>query len=300
MLDIAKQVGNLPNKAQKSYEDLRAETLADSDVQAFINQYELTEDEVTRSISKFFEFIKERDNFLSGSDSYIMKGYRPVLIKNKGYADVSYQETQELLDAVTQRTINQRIKLVNLPKGLRQVSGEDMDFNDPNRRQVYTYLADFVEHFKDSYQPGLYLYGSFGVGKTFIMAYLARELSEKCQVATTLLHFPSFAVDVKNAISHNKVKEILDEVKTSPVLVLDDIGAEQFSAWIRDDVLQVILQHRMQEELPTFFTSNFSLEDLERHFANGRSGDETWQAKRLMERIKFLAKPLHLKGDNRR
>ncbi|MDQ0222221.1 primosomal protein DnaI [Streptococcus moroccensis] len=300
MLDIAKQVGARPNKAQKSYEDLKAETLADPDVKAFISQQELSAEEITRSVSKFFEYIKERDNFLSGSESYIMKGYRPVLIKNKGYADVSYQETRELLDAVAQKSINQRIKLVNLPKGLRQISAKDMDFSDPNRMQTYAYLADFVEHFKERYQPGLYLYGSFGVGKTFIMAYLARELSEKCQVATTLLHFPSFAVDVKNAISSNNVKGMIDEIKSAPVLVLDDIGAEQFSAWLRDDVLQVILQHRMQEELPTFFTSNFSFEDLERHFANGRSGDETWQAKRLMERIKFLAKPLHLKGANRR
>ncbi len=36
------------------------------------------------------------------------------------------------------------------------------------------------------------------------------------------------------------------------------------SAWVRDEILQVILQHRMQENLTTFFTSNFE-EDLERH-----------------------------------
>ncbi|MEY8463793.1 primosomal protein DnaI [Streptococcus merionis] len=300
MLNIGEQLSNRLNKGQKSYTELRAETLADGDVQAFILDHKLSEDEIARSISKFFEYIKERDKFKSQSEHYIMKGYRPILIKNKGYADVSYAETAELVKVLSQKTINQRIKLVNLPKSLRQISARDMDFSDPNRMQVYAYLADFVENFHNHYQQGLYLYGSFGVGKTYIMAYLARELSEKCHAGTTLLHFPSFAVDVKNAISSNSVKTMLDEIKTSSVLVLDDIGAEQFSAWIRDDVLQVILQYRMQEELPTFFTSNFSFEDLERHFANGRSGDETWQAKRLMERIKFLAKPLHLKGDNRR
>ena len=52
------------------------------------------------------------------------------------------------------------------------------------------------------------------------------------------------------------------------------------SSWIRDDVLQVILQHRMIEELPTFFTSNYSFADLEAKLSNGRQGDETWQAKR--------------------
>ena len=84
------------------------------------------------------------------------------------------------------------------------------------------------------------------------------------------------------------------------ILILDDIGAEQMSAWVRDEILQVILQHRMQENLPTFFTSNFNFEELERHFAASRNGDETWQAKRVMERVKFLAKEIHLEGVNRR
>ncbi len=29
-------------------------------------------------------------------------------------------------------------------------------------------------------------------------------------------------------------------------------------------------------------------------------GDETWQAERVMERIKFLAQEVHLEGENRR
>ncbi|MET3558400.1 primosomal protein DnaI [Streptococcus rupicaprae] len=300
MQAVSSQMANRPTKTNKTYEELKAEILADQEVQAFITKHDMTEEEILRSVSKFFEFIKERDNYLTKSAAYILKGYQPKLIMNKGYADVSYEETEELLEAVSQKAINQRINLVNLPKSLRQISARDMDFSDPNRESTYLYLADFVDSYGQAYRPGLYLYGSFGVGKTFVMAYLARELSEKCQVATTLLHFPSFAVDIKNAINTGSVKAMIDEIKAAPVLVLDDIGAEQFSAWIRDDVLQVILQHRMQEELPTFFTSNFSLEDLERHFANGRAGDETWQAKRLMERIKFLAQPMHLKGDNRR
>ena len=107
-------------------------------------------------------------------------------------------------------------------------------------------------------------------------------------------------MDVKNAISSGLVKDKIDQVKTAQVLILDDIGAEQSSPWMRDEILQVILQHRMQENLPTFFTSNFSFADLEHHFANSKNGDETWQAKRVMERIKFLAQEVHLEGENRR
>ena len=44
----------------------------------------------------------------------------------------------------------------------------------------------------------------------------------------------------------------MDEIKQAEVLILDDIGAEQSTPWVRDEILQVILQYRMQEDLPTF------------------------------------------------
>ena len=73
-----------------------------------------------------------------------------------------------------------------------------------------------------------------------MMAALAHDLSEKRQASSTLLHFPSFVIDVKNAINTGQVKEMLDQVKKAEILILDDIGAEQMSPWVRDEVLQVI------------------------------------------------------------
>ena len=75
---------------------------------------------------------------------------------------------------------------------------------------------------------------------------------KKRGVSSTLLHYPSFVIDVKNAIGDGNVKTLVDELKLSEVLILDDIGAEQSTPWVRDEILQVILQYRMQENLPTF------------------------------------------------
>ena len=134
-----------------------------------------------------------------------------------------------------------------------------------------------------------------------MVAALAHDLSEKRCVSSTLLHYPSFVIDVKNAIGDGNVKSLVDEIKQAEVLIFDDIGAEQSTPWVRDEVLQVILQYRMQEDLPTFFTSNFSFEDLEKHFAKGKNGnDETWEARRVMERIRYLAEETRLEGENRR
>ena len=126
-----------------------------------------------------------------------------------------------------------------------------VDLDDLGRLPVFEKLLAFVEQYP-AIRKGLYLYGDFGVGKSFMVAALAHDLSEKRGVSSTLLHYPSFVIDVKNAIGDGNVKTLVDEIKLSEVLILDDIGAEQSTAWVRDEILQVILQYRMQEDLPTF------------------------------------------------
>jgi primosomal protein DnaI len=74
------------------------------------------------------------------------------------------------------------------------------------------------------------------------------------------------------------------------------------SSWVRDDILGVILQYRMQEQLPTFFSSNFNMLQLENEHlrVTQRGEDEPLKAKRIMERVRFLAKEINMIGKNRR
>ncbi|MEL5940129.1 primosomal protein DnaI, partial [Tetragenococcus halophilus] len=150
------------------------------------------------------------------------------------------------------------------------------------------------------FHKGLYLVGSFGVGKTYLLGAIARDLAE-AGYTSTLLHFPSFAVDMKQSIKKDEVGEKLDAVKSASILMLDDIGADAMSSWIRDDIFGVILQYRMQEQLPTFFSSNFTMKELEQHLSVTQRGEEEpLKAKRLMERIRYLAQEIELTGRNRR
>lgn len=280
--------------------DLTKQILADPRVASFIQEHSLSQDEIKRSLPKFNQFLVECRKVKEGDASYIAKGYEPILTMNEGYADVTYKETRQLKEQQEQQAIAKRINLVSLPQSYRKITFADIALDDVARVDTFESLVDFVANYPSPDQKGLYIYGDMGVGKSFMLAAMAHELSETKKVTTTIIHYPSFTIDVKNGIKDGSVKGQIDAVKQAEVLVLDDIGAEQFSSWIRDDVLQVILQHRMIEELPTFFTSNYSFADLEAKLSNGRQGDETWQAKRVMERIRFLAKEVHLEGVNRR
>jgi len=116
-----------------------------------------------------------------------------------------------------------------------------------------------------------------------------------------LIYMPEFVREIKTSIQDNSINEKIDYFKNTDVLMFDDIGAETQSAWIRDEILGSILQYRMMEQLPVFFTSNYNLKQLEQHLANtNRGGVEEVKAGRVIERIKQVSKEVSLDGENRR
>ena len=92
----------------------------------------------------------------------------------------------------------------------------------------------------------------------------------------------------------------MEYIKKVPLLLIDDIGAESTTPWSRDEILMPILQYRMDSSLPTFFTSNCTLKELESHFSNSKNGIEEVKARRIIERIKQLTEEIKLVSDNLR
>ena len=66
-----------------------------------------------------------------------------------------------------------------------------------------------------------------------------------------------------------------------------------------DEILGTILQYRMQEGLPTLFTSNLTISELEVHLASNDSEGRI-KARRIIERIKFLTDNITMIAENRR
>ncbi len=133
------------------------------------------------------------------------------------------------------------------------------------------------------------------------MGALANALAAN-NIGVMMLHFPSFAADLKDAIgrSNDLKSRMMAQAKSIPVLILDDLGAENLSMWIRDDILGVILEYRMQNELTTFITSNFDMTELTSYLAETRDDRDKGKAARLMQRVKFLTRQITVSGKNRR
>lgn len=295
---------NITNNIQQTMKQV----YSDKDVHAFLNENRdrLSKEAIKRGQSKLYEYFHEKQLIEKGVPT-VAPGYSPQLIISAGQIDVTYVPTKQLIERQRQQHIQRLVNSINMPKFIKNASYDDYYLNDDmqtdTRTKAIQAAMDFTDNYeKDQFQPGLYLYGQFGVGKTYLLGAIANELAKNKEVATTMVHFPSFAVEMRNSIKQNSTGQKLDTIKRAPILMLDDIGAGAMSTWIRDDVLGVILEYRMQEELPTFFSSNFSMEELQNnHLAVNAQGDnEPLKAARIMERVKFLSREIEMEGKNLR
>lgn len=282
----------------------RQTVLEDKEVQKFLQEHsDVIDDKIVRkSMSKLYEFVQEKERILRG-ETPKFPNFHPELIMNIGYVDVTYIASEEYVAKQEQLEKSRRVRLLDLPKTLKAATFDDFDIGELGRqeslKQALTFQANFLADPK-KFHPGMYIHGAYGVGKTYLLAALANDLANN-GYKSTIVHYPQFANDVKAAIKDNSVQSRIEELQYAEILMFDDIGAESNSAWIRDDILGVILQYRMQEELPTFFSSNFSMVNLEQHLARSSNGAlEEVKSSRIMERIKFLSKEVQMGGRNRR
>lgn len=290
--------------AQK-YEHMLREVLGDPEIQAFLAQHqdEIDEDGIAKSVSRLYEYFQVKAKLKQG-DERQTGGYTPNLRISNHMVEIYYAPTAYLRAKQAARKKDQRFKVFNMPKNTKQANLDDFAISGQHgqRLEAYTAVLEFASQVIENPQvftKGIYLQGSFGIGKTFLMAGMANYLVEQ-GVQVTMVNYPSFVVDVKNALSDNTTSLYINKVKNAQVLVLDDIGADQSSSWVRDEVLGVILQYRMQEQLPTCFTSNLSMQQLQEEYlaVNNRGEKEPLKARRIMERVRFLAREITMEDQN--
>lgn len=292
----------------KRYEQLKRNVTSHKRVREFLKTHpELSENAVDRGVSKLFEFVRQsfdcdRCAALDACPN-VMKGYYPRLFVSRGQIEIRYERCRMKRKDDEIRKQRLLFQGIHIPKEIMNASMDNLDLSEIGRSEALEAADQFVQRFQPGKtHRGLYLHGKFGVGKTYIMGAIANELAQKKNVQSLMVHTPELFRELKMSIQDQTVNEKLDYIKTVPVLILDDIGAEGITPWIRDDVLGAVLQYRMMEKLPTLYTSNWNYDELEKHlaFSQKYNSEEGMKAKRIMERIRHLTTAVKVSGKNMR
>lgn len=171
-------------------------------------------------------------------------------------------------------------------------------FKDKERIKVIKWMKNFYDTYKvNGKNKGLYLHGNFGCGKTYLISALFNEMKKK-RVSSEIVYFPELLRDMKS--DFETFSSRIAYLENVDLLLIDDIGAEKVTEWGRDEVLGTILQKRMNNYKTTFFTSNFDIQNLERHLSLASNSVDEVKARRIIMRIKQLTDDIELIGENKR
>lgn len=293
------------NKQQKQWKDTTYQSLLQHpDVQEWLKKYQLPEEFIYEHTGKFSDWTKAKekcvgckglafcrqdikgqfmDLYMDGFLNFgihrcaYLKEYEDALSHGRYYVDTTMAPEQLRID----------LKKLDIRKESKEYKTNVL------------HILDLLEN--EQAEKGLYLYGKPGVGKSYLAACITNYYTKK-KVRCAFISVPKLMSDLKMMFHDRDAMDVkLRALRNVPVLVLDDIGGESVTAWSRDDVLLPLLDARMEEKKLTFFTSNYSMEELKNRITmTSNKMSEPMAAERLIERIRTLSREEFVKGESRR
>lgn len=207
---------------------------------------------------------------------------------------------------VKQKSLEKLFKDSRLPHRLLSYTLDHFSFKyyasdsyDPDREISYYELAklayqatkNFVENFLNNPNTdGLLFTGQVGSGKTFLACCIANWLLANGKlvlfvVVPELLDQIRSTYDTGRGPDDITESDLVDTAKQVPLLILDDLGAHNYTDWSRNKIYSII-NYRLNHRLPVIVTTNIIPEELEKYL-----GERT--TSRLLE----MCKPFRLLVD---
>lgn len=289
--------GRVQENLKKNYHT----ALQDPIFEKLVTNLKMTEDELYHYTSRIIDCAHEYKNCTTCKHLMECKnkitGYVQIPENIEGNLEFNYVACKYQKKFQKEHNYLKNMTLVGVPKDMLDARMKNIYVKDKNRFEAITAINQFINHYPKEVK-GIYLYGSFGCGKTYLISAMFNELAKQ-GIASAMIFWPEFLRDLKGSFGSG-FNEKFEKIKKAPLLLIDDIGAEVVTPWSRDEVLGPILQYRMLEGLPTFFTSNLSMEDLEIHLSMTNNNVDLVKARRIMERIRQLSDQITMISKNLR
>lgn len=120
-----------------------------------------------------------------------------------------------------------------------------------------------------------YLWGDTHTGKTItahlmLLEWWHQQYLVGNNLGGVVIKVPVLLNQIRTLINtHENSNDLLTKVANEPFLVLDDIGTSKVTDWVLEQ-LYLLIDHRWECNLPTVFTSNYSLTQLGEQLGDDR------------------------------
>lgn len=146
---------------------------------------------------------------------------------------------------------------------------------DPHIRATVRAAYERCKAFAEKPENWLLLIGTYGCGKTHLAAAIANQ-SLTHGLPALFLNTPDLLDFLRETFApkaETTYNDRFEEVRTAPLLILDDLGTESPTPWAVEKLYQ-LLNYRYNAHLPTVITTNRRIEDLEGRVASRLSDAE--------------------------
>lgn len=159
--------------------------------------------------------------------------------------------------------------LYGIPDNRKNIFLNTKTFTDRKDSKRYKLLIGYKKWMENPSPKGLFVYGKGGVGKTYITYGFLNSLALQGK-KVALFELAALVQELKTsfdgtAVAISKINNMITAAKKADVVVIDDIGAEGPKEWIYNgDLYTNIIKFRVDNEKPTFYVSNYSLDEYKK------------------------------------
>lgn len=188
-----------------------------------------------------------------------------------------------------QKRINELLKSSRLPDLFRKKTFENFVVS-PGTNDAFLKAQTVAAEG----EKGIVLAGPPGVGKSHLAAAVMNARIEQTDEAI-FCTVPELLADIRRAMnSQQETTELIELVKESKLLILDDLGAERVTEWVAEQLFVIINARVMREKLTVITTNYQKPSDL----IEKLGGDI--QGKRIVSRIFELCQWVNMNGEDYR
>jgi DNA replication protein DnaC len=184
------------------------------------------------------------------------------------------------------QTVRERLFSLSHLDELRGLTFES--FNTRGRKGVGESQANSLEwafnrarQYAGSLNGWLLLQGGFGCGKTHLAAAIANFVVGM-GVPTLFLTVPDLLDTLRFSFDSEDTtfEQRFDEIRNAPLLVLDDFGTHNATAWAQEKLFQIV-NYRYINKLPMVVTTNLDLDEVDARIRSRLADPELVSAVRI-------------------
>jgi DNA replication protein DnaC len=151
---------------------------------------------------------------------------------------------------------------------------EKAKFMSPQEKEGLHQALEACEKFARSQAGWLLLEGGYGCGKTHLAAAIANDAVSR-GVPTLFITVPDLLDSLRFAFADPETtfEERFEEIRNAALLILDDFGTQNATAWAQEKLFQII-NYRYINKMPTVITTNLMLDEIEGRIRSRLQDDE--------------------------